>query len=241
MKEYKPEKIHRLILKISGEVLGGSQGEIFDLSGIEALVNELISVKKLGYGIGVILGGGNIFRGASRTSKLIKRYTADNIGMLATIQNALIMRDILSRRNYSSEIYSAIQVDRVAKFYSPNRARTSLDEGMICFFCAGIGNPYFTTDTTAVLRAIELNANVVFKGTKVDGVYTSDPVKNKNAKFIKECTYDEVLAKQLKVMDMTAFSLARDFNMPIKVFNITKKGNIKEAILNKEIGTYIHS
>jgi uridylate kinase len=160
--------------------------------------------------------------------------------MLATIQNALIMRDVVMKKNYRAEIFSAIQVDKVAKFYTPNRAETALNEGNICFFCAGTGNPFFTTDTAAVLRAIELKADIVFKGTKVNGVYSADPVKNSNAKFIQNTSYDEVLLKKLSVMDMTAFSLARDFNMPIKIFNITKKGNMKEAVLNNSIGTYVH-
>jgi len=128
----------------------------------------------------------------------------------------------------------------VAKFYTPNRANTSLNEGKICFFCAGTGNPFFTTDTAAVLRAIELKADAVFKGTKVDGVYAADPSKHKDAEFLADVTFEEVLAKQLKVMDMTSFSLAREYNMPIKVFNITKKNNLKEAILNKDVGTFIH-
>jgi len=240
MRKYKPEKIHKVIFKISGEVLAGEKGFGINMQSVENLIEDLISIRKAGYSVGIVLGGGNFFRGVSEVGKHINRYTADNVGMLATIQNALIMSGLLQKKNYRTEIYSAIQVDKVAKFYTPNRATTSLNEGKICFFCGGIGNPFFTTDTAAILRAIELNADIVLKGTKVDGVFSADPVKDKNAKFIADITFNEVLDKQLHVMDMTAFTLARENDMPIKVFNITKKGSLKEAILNKDIGTFVH-
>ncbi len=237
---YKPEKIQKIILKISGEILAGKKGFGIDLKTVDNLINEIISIRKLGYGIGIVLGGGNFFRGASETGDKLKRSTADDVGMLATIQNALILSDLLIKKNYLTEVYSAVQIDKVAKFYSPSRAKTSMNEGKICFFCGGTGNPFFTTDTAAVLRAIEINADLVLKGTKVDGVFTKDPIIDKNAKLIKDITFDEVLAKKLKVMDMTSFSLAREFNMPIKIFNITKKNNMKEAILSKTEGTFVH-
>ncbi len=241
MQTFKPEKIHTLILKMSGEVLAGKKDFGIDLERIDTLINQVISIRKMGYRIGIVLGGGNFFRGASQIGSNLNRVVADNVGMLATIQNALIFSDLMKSKNYHTEVYSAFQVDRIAKFYTPSRAITSLNEGKICFFCGGIGNPFFTTDTTAILRAIELKADIVFKGTKVDGVFTSDPIKNKNAKFIQDATFDMVLDKKLKVMDMTAFSLARENNMPIKVFNIEKIGNLKEAITSKEFGTFIHS
>ena len=240
MRRYKPEKVHKVIFKISGEVLAGEKGFGINMQCVEELIDDLISIRKAGYSIGIVIGGGNFFRGVSEVGKHINRYTADNVGMLATIQNALILSGLLQKKNYRTEIYSAIQVDKVAKFYTPNRATTSLNEGKICFFCGGIGNPFFTTDTAAILRAIELNADLVLKGTKVDGVFSADPVKVKNAKFIADITFSEVLDKELQVMDMTAFSLARENNMPIKVFNITKKGSLKEAILNKDVGTFVH-
>ena len=240
MRKYKPEKIHKVIFKISGEVLAGEKGFGINMQSVENLIEDIISIRKAGYSVGIVLGGGNFFRGVSEVGKHINRYTADNIGMLATIQNALIMSGLLQKKNYRTEIYSAIQVDKVAKFYTPNRATTSLNEGKICFFCGGIGNPFFTTDTAAILRAIELNADIVLKGTKVEGVFSADPVKDKNAKFIADITFSEVLDRELQVMDMTAFSLARENNMPIKVFNITKKGSLKEAILNKDVGTFVH-
>ncbi len=240
MRRYKPEKIHKVIFKLSGEVLAGEKGFGINMQCVEELIDDLISIRKAGYSIGIVIGGGNFFRGVSEVGNHINRYTADNVGMLATIQNALIMSGLLQRKNYRTEIYSAIQVDKVAKFYTPNRATTSLNEGKICFFCGGIGNPFFTTDTAAILRAIELNADLVLKGTKVDGVFSADPVKDKNAKFIADITFSEVIDKELQVMDMTAFSLARENNMPIKIFNITKKGSLKEAILNKDVGTFVH-
>jgi uridylate kinase len=239
MHTYKPEKIHTLILKLSGEVMAGKREFGFDMERIDELIDEVITVRKMGYRIGIVLGGGNFFRGAS--AKTLNRVTADNVGMLATVQNALVFSNMMKKRNYQTEVYSAFQVDRIAKFYTPDRAITSLNEGKICFFCGGIANPFFTTDTTAILRAIELNADIVFKGTKVDGVYTDDPIKNKNAKFLPDVNFDEVIDKKLKVMDLTAFSLARENNMPIKIFNIEKRGNLKLAITNKEIGTFVHS
>ena len=190
MLSYKPEKINKIILKISGEILAGKKGFGIDLDAINDLIDDIISVKKLGFSIGIVLGGGNFFRGASKTGQYLSRTIADNIGMLATIQNALIMSGLLQTKNYLTEVYSAIQVDKIAKFYTPSRANTSINEGKICFFCAGTGNPFFTTDTAAVLRAVELNADIVFKGTKVDGVYSADPVKNKNVELFQNITFE---------------------------------------------------
>ncbi|MDO9577019.1 MAG: UMP kinase [Candidatus Cloacimonadales bacterium] len=241
MQTYKPEKIHTIIFKLSGEVLAGKKGFGIDLVRVDEIINEIITVRKLGFRLGIVLGGGNFFRGVSEVGDQLNRVAADNVGMLATIQNALILSDLLKNKNYQTEVYSSLQVDKVAKFYTPNRALTSLNEGKICFFCGGIGNPFFTTDTAAILRGIELHADVVLKGTKVNGVYSSDPVKNKDAKFIKDTTYDEVLDKKLNVMDMTAFSLARENNMQIKVFNVDIPGNLKLAITSKDVGTFIHA
>ena len=163
MISYKPEKIHTIIFKLSGEVLAGKKGFGIDLKRVDELITEIISVRKLGYRIGIVLGGGNFFRGSSEIGSHLNRVAADNVGMLATIQNAIVLSDLLKSKNYQTEVYSALQADKVAKFYTPNRALTSLNEGKICFFCGGIGNPFFTTDTAAVLRAIELKADVVLK------------------------------------------------------------------------------
>ena len=241
MHTYKPEKIHSIIFKLSGEVLAGKKGFGIDLERVDELISEIVIVRKLGYRLGIVLGGGNFFRGVSEVGDQLNRVAADNVGMLATIQNALILSDLLRSKNYQTEVFSALQIDKVAKFYTPNRAITSLNEGKICFFCSGIGNPFFTTDTAAILRAIELKADLVLKGTKVNGVYTADPTKHKDAKFIHDITFDEVLDRKLNVMDMTAFSLARDNNMPIKVFNVEKRGNLKQAIISKDVGTFVHA
>jgi uridylate kinase len=241
MSNYKPEKIHTIILKLSGEVLSGHQTFGINIQRIEEIIGEVIAVRKMGYRIGMVLGGGNFFRGSSETAKYLDRVTADNVGMLATVQNALIFSDLMRNKNYLTEVYTAFKVDRIAKFYTPDRAITSLNEGKICFFCGGIGNPFFTTDTTAILRGIELKADLVLKATKVDGIYSNDPMKDKNAKLYKKITFDEALDKKLKVMDMTAFSLAREYNMPIKVFNIDIRGNMIKAIQDVDLGTYVHA
>ena len=240
MNMYHPERIHKVIIKLSGEILSGGKGFGYDLDTVNNLIDELITLKKLGYSVGVVIGGGNLFRGSIGEAAGISRVVGDNIGMLATVQNALLLADCMNKRNYVAEVYSSIQIEKFSKFYTPARGIRSLDEGKTCFFCAGTGNPYFTTDSAAVLRALELNADLIIKGTKVDGIYTADPMKDKNAKFIKSISFDEVLSRKLSVMDMTAFSLARDNNMPIKIINIDKPGMLKRAISEKDIGSFIH-
>lgn len=232
--------LNRVVLKISGEFLAGKRGFGYDPEVISNLVEDIIEARKLGLSLAVILGGGNMFRGGTASENGLDRVTADNVGMLATIQNALVICDALKRRNVMADVYSAVQMDKIAPFYTPAKALSSLDKGKICFICGGTGNPFFTTDTAAILRAVELNANLVLKGTKVDGVFTADPAKNPDAEFIADISYDEVLQKKLRVMDMTAFSLARDNSVKLKVFNVTVKGMLAKAILEPEVGTYIH-
>ncbi|PID27919.1 MAG: UMP kinase [Candidatus Cloacimonadota bacterium] len=242
MKVYQPEKVHRIILKISGEFLAGPKRFGFDHDTLENLIDDIVEIKRLGLRIGIVIGGGNIFRGVEGAENSgIERVTGDNVGMLATVQNALVVSDYLKRRNILSEVYSAFKIDRIVKFYTPNRALTSFQEGKVCFFCGGTGNPFFTTDTAAVLRAIELKVNLVMKGTKVNGIYSADPVKDKKAVFIEDITYDEVLAKKLNVMDMTAFSLARENDINMKIFNVGAKGQFKEAVLKNNVGTFVHN
>lgn len=240
MNHYRPEKVNRVILKLSGEYLGGHKGSGFDTMTIGQLVEDISELKETGLAIGIVLGGGNLVRGAVAVEQGINRITADNIGMLATIQNALLVSDVLKKRNYDTTVFTAVRMDKIARYYTPAAAEEALGRGSVCFFCAGTGNPFFTTDTAAVLRAVELNADIVLKGTKVDGIYTADPKKDPNARFLSRVTYDEALANQYSVMDMTAFSLARDYSLKMKVFNITVKGNLKEAVFNSEIGTYIY-
>jgi len=237
---FKPEKINRIMLKLSGEILAGSSGFGFDDPVCDLLTDELIGIKNEGYGIAIVLGGGNIFRGGSWKNQSLNRVTLDNIGMLATIQNALYLSDILQAKGCAAEVFSSFVLDKIARHYSQPKVLSALAEGKICFVAGGTGNPYFTTDTAAVLRAIELKLDIVLKATKVDGLYTADPMKDKNAEFISEANYQTCLERRLGVMDLTAFSLAADNAMPIKIFNINKPGNLKAALQDATIGTYIH-
>jgi uridylate kinase len=236
MAVFKPGSV---ILKISGEILAGSSGFGFDYNVISDIADGIIDVRNQGFRIGIVIGGGNIFRGAQNNDYL-NRFTADNIGMLATIQNALCMADMLGKKNYPAEIFSAVQCDKIVRFFSAETAIHSFNKGNICLFTAGTANPFFTTDTAAVLRAIEMNADLVLKGTKVDGVYSADPNTNKNAVLYKKLTYDKALADKLNIMDMTAFSLARDNHMPLKIFNISHPAMILKAIIDPDIGTLVH-
>ncbi|HCX59505.1 MAG TPA: UMP kinase [Candidatus Cloacimonas sp.] len=237
---FKPEKINRLMLKISGEILAGPAGFGFDDKVCDQLTDELIGIKNEGYGIAVVLGGGNIFRGGSQKNLSLNRVTLDNIGMLATIQNALYLCEILLAKACAAEVFSSFVLDKIARHYSAPKVQESLAKGKICFLAGGTGNPYFTTDTAAVLRAIELKLDIMMKATKVDGLYSADPMKDANAAFIREANYQTCLERRLGVMDLTAFSLAADNNMPIKIFNIAKAGNLKAALQDVDIGTYIH-
>jgi len=238
---YQPEKMHRVMLKLSGEILAGEKGYGFDDDVIDRITDDIIDLRKMGYSLAVVLGGGNIFRGGSWKNQSLDRVVLDNIGMLATIQNALYLAEILNQKNYQAEVLSAFAMDKVAKFYTPDRAKYAITEGKICFLCGGTGNPYFTTDTAAVLRAVELGLDIVLKGTKVDGLYSDDPKKNPQAEFIHSATFGECIERKLGVMDMTAFSLAQEYSMPIKIFNVALRGSIKEAAQRADIGTFIHA
>ena len=240
MSQYQPEKINRIMLKLSGEILAGTHGFGSDDVVIDKLTDELIEVKELGYSIAIVFGGGNIFRGGSWKNRELDRVTLDSIGMLATLQNALYVAEVLQSKGYAAEVFSMLQVDKISPQYSPKLANEAMNQGKIVFLAGGTGNPFFTTDTAAILRAIELKLDIVLKGTKVDGLYTADPHKDQSAEFIRAASYQDCLQRKLGVMDMTAFSLAQDNMMPIKIFNILKKGNIKEALLSAEAGTFIH-
>ncbi len=228
------------MLKLSGETLAGEKGHGFDDNVIDRLTDELIEIKKMGYGIAIVLGGGNFFRGGTWKNQSLNRVVLDSIGMIATIQNALYIAEILNKKNYPAEVFSCLAIDKVAELYSPQRASRAMQEGKICFLCGGTGNPFFTTDTAAVLRAIELELDVVLKGTKVDGLYSADPAKDPNATFINAASYQECIEKKLGVMDTTAFSLALENGIPLKIFNITSPGNLKNAVLKADVGTFIH-
>jgi uridylate kinase len=237
---FKAEKINRIMLKLSGEVLAGKAGFGFDDEVCDALTDELIELKNQGYSIAVVLGGGNIFRGGSWKNQSLSRVTLDNIGMLATIQNALYLAEILIAKGCNAKVFSSFVLDKVATHYSAPKVQKALSEGKICFVAGGTGNPYFTTDTAAILRAIELKLDIVLKATKVDGLYTADPMKDPNAEFIRDADYQTCLEKRLRVMDLSAFSLAAENLMPIKIFNICKPKNLKAALQDANVGTFIH-
>jgi len=231
----------RVLLKLSGEALMGDQGFGISSQVIKYVAEEIRSIFDLGIQIAIVVGGGNIFRGIAASSYGMDRTSADHMGMLATVINSLALQDALEKKGVATRIQSAISMHEVAEPYILRRAVRHLEKGRVVIFAAGTGNPYFTTDTAAVLRAQEIHAEILLKATKVDGLYDSDPVINKDARFLGRVKYMEVLEKQLKVMDMTAISLAMDNNLPLVIFNLKKKGNIRKVICGEDIGTRINS
>lgn len=239
--EFKSENVKRVLLKLSGEVLAGDKGFGYHDAVIDTLTDEIVAVHKLGYSLAIVLGGGNIFRGGSWKNQDLNRVVLDSIGMLATVQNALYVAEILESKGIATEVLSSLAVDKVVNRYSPQAATTALEAGKICFLSGGTGNPYFTTDTAAILRALEIKADLVLKATKVDGLYTADPVKDPEARFIPSATFQECVEKRLGVMDLTAFSLAADHHLPLKIFNIATPESLVKAITQADFGTYIHA
>lgn len=226
----------RIILKISGESLSGADGRGFDADAVNKTAEMILDAKSIGVDICVVVGGGNIWRG--RIGKGMDRPTADSMGMLATAINALCLSDAIIRMGGDAKVLSAINLSQVAEFYNSSNAKAYLEEGRILIFACGIGNPFFSTDTTASMRAAELGADIVFKATKVNGVYTDDPFKNPDAKKIDEISYLDILNKGLSIMDATAISLCMDNNIKILVFKM-EGDNIKNAIYGQKIGTII--
>ena len=229
----------RVLLKLSGESLAGDQGYGIDPQTINAIAREIREVVDSGVELALVIGGGNIFRGLAASSKGMDRASADYMGMLATMINSLALQDALEKAGVATRVQSAIAMAEVAEPYIRRRAMRHLEKGRVVIFGAGTGNPYFTTDTAASLRAMEINAQVILKGTKVDGVYSADPKKDPDAVKLPALTYIEVLKKGLKVMDATAISLCMDNNLPIIVFDLTVEGNIKKVISGEEIGTIV--
>jgi uridylate kinase len=229
----------RILLKLSGEALLGKQSSGVDPEVANYIAAEIKSLADLNVQIGIVVGGGNIFRGLEASSKGMDRTSADYMGMLATVINSLALQSALEMHGIATRVQSSIEMHQIAEPFIQRRAIRHLEKGRIVIFAGGTGNPYFTTDTAASLRAMEIKAAVIMKATKVDGVYDSDPVKNKNAVMFKNMKYIEVLTKNLKVMDATAISLCRDNSLPIIVFNLQKKGNIRGVICGKKIGTYV--
>jgi uridylate kinase len=229
----------RVLLKLSGESLAGDQGYGIDPQTINAIAKEIREVVDRGVQLALVIGGGNIFRGLAASSKGMDRASADYMGMLATMINSLAMQDALEKAGVATRVQSAIAMAEVAEPYIRRRALRHLEKGRVVIFGAGTGNPYFTTDTAASLRAMEINAQVILKGTKVDGVYSADPKKDPNAVKLPALTYIDVLKKGLQVMDATAISLCMDNKLPIIVFDLTTEGNIKKVISGEEIGTIV--
>jgi len=229
----------RVLLKLSGEVLMGDSGYGIDPDTINRLASELIEVRESGVDLAIVIGGGNIFRGNMGTASGMDRASADYMGMMATVMNAIGLQDALERQGAKARVISALHIKEVAEPYIRRRAVRHLEKGRILIFAAGTGNPYFTTDTAASLRAMEIGADVVLKGTKVDGVYTADPVKDASATRYDTLTFTEALTKQLGVMDATAMSLCRDNKMPIVVFDVTAQGQMLRAVKGEPVGTVV--
>lgn len=232
-------KYKRILLKISGEALMGDASFGIVPEVIDKVAADIYEVDSLGVQVAVVIGGGNIFRGVSAASRGMDRTSADHMGMLATVINALALQDALERLGGQTRLQSAISMRAVAEPYIRRRAIRHLEKGRIVMFAAGTGNPYFTTDTAAALRAMEVQADVLLKATRVDGVYPADPEKTPGVQKIDRLTHLEVLHKQLKVMDATAISLAMDNAMPIIVFNLTKPGNLKRVVMGEPVGTFV--
>ncbi len=229
----------RVLLKLSGEVLMGDSGYGIESDTINRLAAELLEVRQSGVDLAVVIGGGNIFRGNMGTASGMDRASADYMGMMATVMNAIALQDALERQGGHVRVISALHIKEVAEPYIRRRAVRHLEKGRILVFAAGTGNPYFTTDTAASLRAMEIGADVVLKGTKVGGVYSADPAKDPTATRYDTLTFTEALTKQLGVMDATAMSLCRDNHMPIVVFDVTKPGQMLRAVQGEDVGTVV--
>ncbi|MFH1269950.1 MAG: UMP kinase [Candidatus Omnitrophota bacterium] len=232
----------RIVLKLSGEALQGKKTHGIDQSVLVSIGRQIKEIRNLNVDVAVVLGGGNIFRGQENTASRgldMDRSVADYMGMLATVINGLALQDVLDKMNMPTRVMTAIEMQRIAEPYIRRRAIRHLEKGRIVIFVAGTGNPYFTTDTTAALRAMEINADAILKATKVDGVYSADPMKVKDARKFDSLKYIDVLKKGLKVMDATAVSLCMDNKLPIVVFNLNKEGNIRRVVLGEKIGTIV--
>ncbi len=232
-------KFKRVIIKLSGEALAGEQAFGLESNTLNSLADQIAEIAALGVEVATVVGGGNIWRGVTGAKRGIDRATADYMGMLATVINALALQDVLESHGVDTRVMSAIEMREVAEPYIKRRAIRHLEKGRVVIFAAGTGNPFFSTDTTAALRAAEIEAEAILMAKKVDGVYDSDPKVNPNAKRFDELTFLEVLNKGLKVMDSTAISLCMDNNIPIQVFNINERGNMMKAVLGEKIGTFV--
>jgi len=231
----------RILLKLSGEVMAGQGSFGIDAEKVKSLAQEISEVASSGIQIGLVVGGGNFFRGVAAAARSMDRVAADHMGMLATVINGIALQDALERQKIPTRLMTAIHINQVAEPFIRRRAIRHLEKGRIVIFAAGTSNPYFSTDTAATLRALEVHAEVVAKATRVDGVYDSDPLKNPQAVMFQEVTYTEVLTRQLGVMDASAIDMCRDNNLPIQVFNLNVRGNIMRMSRGESIGTKIHA
>ncbi|QLG87890.1 UMP kinase [Chitinibacter bivalviorum] len=235
-----PKKYNRILLKLSGEALMGDDSYGINRATIDRIVQEIKEVVDLGVQVAIVIGGGNIFRGVAPAASGMDRATADYMGMLATVMNALALQDAMRHAGIVSRVQSALTIQQVAEPYIRGKAIRYLEEGKVVIFGAGTGNPFFTTDTAAALRGMEVGADIVLKATKVDGVYTDDPKKNPDAVRYQSVTFDEAIGRNLKVMDATAFALCRDQKMNICVLSIFKPGGLKRVVLGEDEGTLVH-
>jgi uridylate kinase len=237
--EQQKRKFKRVLLKLSGEALAGDRGYGLDVPVLQKTAKEIKDVVALGTRLGIVVGGGNIFRGVAASARGMDRIQADYLGMLATLFNAVAIQESLKKEKVRAKVMSALPLPALAEPYYPQSAREAFEKGWVLLLAAGTGNPFFTTDTTAALRGAELEVEVILKATQVDGVYLEDPKINPKARFLPELTYDQYLQKRLQVMDATAVSLARENGLPIIVFNGTVRGNLRKIITGSKIGTLI--
>lgn len=231
----------RILLKLSGESLMGNQGYGIDSQRLQDYAQQIKEIHEMGVQIGIVIGGGNIFRGLSGASKGFDRVKGDQMGMCATVINSLALSSALGALAVKNRVLTAIRMEPIGEFYTKWKAIESMEDGYVCIFSAGTGCPYFTTDTGSSLRGIEIEADVMLKGTRVDGIYTADPEKDPTATKFSEITYDEIYTKGLKVMDLTATTMCKENNLPIYVFNMDVVGNLKKVIDGEDIGTYVHN
>lgn len=230
----------RVLLKLSGEVLMGTDQYGINREAIERIVKDVVEAKNLGVEMAIVIGGGNIFRGVAPGARGMDRATADYMGMLATVMNSLALSDALKQAGLVSRVMSAIGIDQIVESYVRPKALQYLEEGKVVVFAAGTGNPFFTTDTAAALRGAEMGAEIVLKATKVDGVYTADPMQDSSAKRYQTLTFDQAIEQHLEVMDAAAFALCRDQKLPIKIFSILKSGGLKRILEGEDEGTLVH-
>jgi uridylate kinase len=233
-------RFNRILLKLSGESLMGKQGYGIDPERLGEYAQQVKEIHDMGVQIGIVIGGGNIFRGLKGTASGFDRVKGDQMGMLATVINSLALSSALTSVGVPNKVLTAIRMEPIGEFYSKWRAIEEMEAGKVCIFSAGTGSPYFTTDTGSSLRGVEIEADVMLKGTRVDGIYTADPEKDPTAVKFDDISYDEILARGLKVMDLSAVVMCQDNNLPIYVFNMDVVGNLKKVILGEPIGTFVH-